>query len=308
MNFQFRLLDLRRAGIGLCLAYAALSFRVSWSFSQESDAEAAKKSAQLKHIEQVIADDLPYGTDAWRVQWLAESPRRHEMAKIPGGKRTLQAFVAYPTTKEKVPVVLMLPEDQGLNTWARKMADEIAMMGYIAIVPDLHSGYGPNGGGIDSFPDIKSAMIAHYLFTDEIMTADINAWADWGKKLEQANGKLAASGFGWGAGRAFRFATQRKDLAVAFIFYDVAPPAEMLAGLTAPVYGFYAEIDPRVMKSLDATKATMAALGKKYEPVIYAGAEHMFVRLAEMPGNRNPANIEARNLAVARLQQLLKGM
>jgi carboxymethylenebutenolidase len=52
----------------------------------------------------------------------------------------------------------------------------------------------------------------------------------------------------------------------------------------------------------------MASLAKKYEPVVYPGAEHMFVRLGEMPGNRNPANLEARNLSMARLQQLLKTM
>jgi carboxymethylenebutenolidase len=229
---------------------------------------------------------------------------------IPGGGRTLQAFVVYPNTKEKVPVVLLAPEDQGLGNWARDMADQIAAMGYIVIVPDFLSGYGPAGGGRGSFPDLKSIMTAHSMLPkyEYSMTGDLNAWADYGKKLPQSNGKLAVAGFAWGAGRAFWFATQRKDLSAAFIFYDWSPPATALAGLTAPVYGFYAEIDPRVTKSLDATKAAMTAAGKKYEPVMYPGSEHMYMRLGEEPGNKNPANIEARSLSLARLQKLLRSM
>jgi len=276
--------------------YGSEAWRVQRALTQEQMAE------------RVIREDLPYGSDTWRVQKLSESPRRREMVKLPGTNRTLQAFVVYPATKEKVPVVMMVPEDQGLNDWAKAMADEVAMMGYIVVVPDLLAGHGPNGGGRDSFPDTKSALMAHFLLTEQIMTADMNAWADWSEKLEQCNSKIAVMGFGWGGGRAFQFATQRKKLDAVYIFYDAAPSLKALAGLTAPVYGFYAEIDSRVIKSLDGTKAAMAELGKKYEPVVYLGAEHMFVRLGEMPGNTNPANTEARYMAMARLQQLLKAM
>lgn len=185
------------------------------------------------------------------------------------------------------------------------MADEIAAMGAIAIVPDWLSGRGPNGGGRESFPDVKSALMANYDVTQEMTTADQNAWADWGEKLPQFNGKLASLGFGWGAGRAFWFATQRKDLSAAFIFYDWAPPESALAGLTAPVYGFYAEKDRRVEKTIEPTKALMAKLGKQYEAIDYPGSDHMFVRLGEMAADTNPANLYARNDSLARLQKLL---
>ena len=51
------------------------------------------------------------------------------------------------------------------------------------------------------------------------MTADLNATADYAKKIPAANGKLAVSGFCWGGGQSFRFATNRKDLSAAFVFY-----------------------------------------------------------------------------------------
>jgi carboxymethylenebutenolidase len=174
----------------------------------------------------------------------------------------------------------------------------------------LLSGLGPNGGGRSSFPDLKSVIQAFSTLPakESVMTAELNAWADYGRKLAQSNGKLAVAGFAWGAGRAFWFATQRKDLKAVLIFYDAAPPAEALAGLTAPVYGFYAAIDPRVTNSLSATMTAMTAAGKQYDPVIYPGSEHMFVRLGEEPGNKNSANIEARARSLIRMQEILKCM
>ena len=310
MDLKAMLLASRRAAISLYLAAIVPGLAVSSASAQQSDTAQAQRIAREKAVEQILAAEVPLGSDAWRAQKLAQSHRRHEMVKIPGGSRTLQAFVVYPDTRDKVPTVLMMPEDQGLNNWARDMADQIAAMGYIVIVPDVFSGYGPSGGGRDSFPDTKAAMMVlpAVMKEEQSLIADQNAWADYGRKLAQSNGKLAIVGFAWGGGRAFWFATQRKDLTAAFIFYDWSPPAQALAGVTAPVYGFYAEDDPRVTKTLEATKAAMAAAGKKYEQVIYPGSQHMFVRLGEEPGNSNAANVEARSQALARLQALLKGM
>jgi carboxymethylenebutenolidase len=270
--------------------------------AQQVSTAADDYSVRSKQQDEIIAADKPYANDEWRAENLKQSPRRHEMVKLADGVR--QAFVVYPTA-EKVPLVVMMAEDQGLNNWSKEMADQIAAMGAIVIVPDWLSGRGPNGGGRDSFPDVKSALMANYAITQEMTTSIQNAWADWGERLSQYNGKLAAVGFGWGAGKTFWFATQRKDLSAAFIFYDWAPPESALATLTAPVYGFYAEKDARVEKSLPATKAIMARLGKNFEIVDYAGADHMFVRLGEMAADNNPANIYARNDSLARFQKLL---
>jgi carboxymethylenebutenolidase len=264
--------------------------------------EYAKRSKQQ---DQILADDAPYKNDGWRTENLQQSPRRHEMVKLADGAR--QAFVVYPTIA-RAPLVIMMPEDQGINSWSEEMADQISSMGAIVIVPDWLSGRAPNGSGRDAFPDVKSALMANYEITEELTSSMQNAWADWGEKLPQYNGKLVALGFGWGAGKSFWFATQRKDLSAAVIFYDWAPPESALAGLTAPVYGFYAEKDKRVENSLPATKTIMAKLGKQYEVVDYAGADHMFVRLGEMAADSNPANVYARNDSLVRLQKLLNSL
>jgi carboxymethylenebutenolidase len=268
-----------------------------------TEAERAERS---KGLDTILAAEVPLGSDEWRVRRLAQSHRHHATVSVKGSTRTHQAFIVYPLTSRRVPVVLMVPEDQGVNNWARDMADQIAAMGYLVIVPDVLAGYGPLGGGRDSFPDLKSAMMVLGTLKEESMLNDLNVWADYGKQLSQCDGQLQVVGFAWGGGRAFAFAAQRKDLAATYVFYDWAPPGTSYAGITAPLYGFHAETDTRVITTLAATKAGMAAAGKRYESIVYPGADHMFVRLGEEPGDANPANIEARARALSRLQELLR--
>lgn len=292
---------LRQSGVRFALACAIFGTSGTWALSQEMN--AAKMPMEGDRFASPSS-----GFDVWRAEKLKQSARRHETVKLPGGSRTLQAFVVHAQGSAAVPVVLVIPEDNGLNNWARDIADQIAAMGYDVIVPDLLAGYGPNGGGQDSFLDKETADKVLTGLKDDAITADLNAWADYGKKLSDSNGKLAVVGFAWGAGRAFWFAGKRKDLSATFIFYDWAPKGTDFAAINAPVYGFYADNDSRVTNTLDATKAAMEAAGKKYEHIFYPGTDHMYIRLGEEEGNKNPANIEARHLSMARLQQLLKTM
>src|ERR1051326_6074335 len=142
----------------------------------------------------------------WAKQKLDKSPRHQEWVQIKHDNRTVQAFVVYPETKAKTPVVIVIHEIFGLTDWARSVADDLAAQGYIAIAPDLLSGMGPKGGGSSDFSgdDVRKAIMD--LKPDQI-TADLNAAADYVKKLPSSNGKLAVAGFCWGGGESFRFAT-----------------------------------------------------------------------------------------------------
>jgi len=128
--------------------------------------------------------------------------------------------------------------------------------------------------------------------------------ADYAKKLPAANGKLAVAGFCWGGGQSFRFATNRKDLAAAFVFYG--PPPQNLTAINAPVYGFYAGNDARIGATIPGTIDAMKKLGKKYDPVTYEGAGHGFMRAGEDPSNTNPANKKAHDEGWDRWLKLLK--
>lgn len=244
----------------------------------------------------------------WAKQILVKSPRHQEWVKVTYGGRTVDTFIVYPEVSHKAPVVLLIHEIFGLSDWARSMADDLAAAGYIVVAPDLLSGFGPNGGDTSAFPDMPSITKAVSGLAAETVTADLNAVADYAKKLPAANGKLAVAGFCWGGGKSFQFATQRKDLSAAFVFYGPPPQTPDLAGIKAPVYGFYAENDARITATVPATKDAMQAAGKKYDPVIYDGAGHGFMRAGEDPGNTNPANVTARQKGLARLETLLKTM
>jgi len=241
----------------------------------------------------------------WAKATLEKSPRHREYVAIKHGDRTVQAFVVYPEVSQKAPVVLMIHEIFGLSDWAKEMADEIAAEGYIVVAPDLLYGYGPNGGGTDAYPGQDAVTKAVSALDPAVVTADLDAAADYGKKLPSASGKLFVAGFCWGGGKSFDFATHRHDLSAAFVFYGPPPADDALKNIAAPVYGFYAGNDARISATVPATTAAMKAAGKKYEPVIYDGAGHGFMRAGEDPAT-NAANKTARTEGFKRLVALLK--
>src|SRR5689334_12687069 len=240
----------------------------------------------------------------WAKAKLEKSPRHREWVTVKHDGRSVETFVAYPEAKDKTPVVLVIHEIFGMTEWVQEVSDEFAAAGYIAIAPDLLSGMGPNGGRTTSFkPNDVMGAIGH--LKPEQITADLNAAADYALKLPSANGKLFVAGFCWGGGQTFRFATNRPDLAAAFVFYGPSPNKDDMARIKAPVYGFYAGNDSRINAGLQDTIANMKAAGKAYEPVTYDGAGHGFMRAGEAP-DASEANKHAREDAWKRWKELLQ--
>jgi len=241
----------------------------------------------------------------WAKARLDASPRHHEYVSLKHGDRTVQAFVVYPEVKTKAPVIVLIHEIFGLSDWAKEMADELAGQGFIVVAPDLLTGFGPNNGGSDSFPSMDATTKAVSGLDPAVVTADLDAAADYGKKIPAGNGKIATVGFCWGGGKSFAFATHRHDLSAAFVFYGPGPSD--VTTITAPVYGFYAGNDARIGATLPATTDAMKAAGKKFDPVTYDGAGHGFMRAGEAP-DASPANKAAREQGFTRLVALIKEM
>jgi carboxymethylenebutenolidase len=242
----------------------------------------------------------------WAKARLEKSPRHGEWVTVKHGDRVVKCFITYPEVKDKAAAVIVIHEIFGLSDWVRGVTDQLAEAGYIAIAPDLLSGMAPGGGGTDKLggmDDVRKAIMS--LPADQI-TADLNAVADYVKKLPSCNGKLVVGGFCWGGSQSFRYATNNKDLKAAFVFYGTAPESESdLARINCPVYGFYGENDNRVNSTIPKTTEVMKKLGKTYEPVIYNGAGHGFMRAGEDPAG-NEANKKAREDAWKRWKDLLK--
>ena len=265
----------------------------------QQPAGAAPANPHAMHIQM---DATP-----WAKEKLDKSPRHREWVSIKYGNRTVQAFIVYPEVSHKAPVVIVIHEIFGLSDWARELTDEIAAEGYIAIAPDLLSGMGPKGGGSSEFPDTDATVKAVSGLNPDTVTADLDATADYAKKLPAANGKLAVTGFCWGGGKSFAFATHRPDLSAAFVFYGQGPDVEAIKSIHAPVYGFYAGNDARIGATVPGTAEAMKTAGKTFEPVTYDGAGHGFMRAGEAP-DASEANKKARDEGFARLTKLLKGL
>jgi carboxymethylenebutenolidase len=240
----------------------------------------------------------------WAKEKLEKSPRHREWVTVKHDGRSVETFVVYPESKDKRPVVLVIHEIFGMSDWVQELADELAEAGYIAVAPDLLSGMGPNGGRTSSFADQNGVMEAIRDLKPDQITADLNAVADYGLKLPASNGKLFVTGYCWGGGQSFRYATNRKDLKAAFVFYGPPPDKDAMKRISAPVYGFYAGNDARIDATIPQAKEDMAADGKTYDPVTYEGAGHGFMRAGEAP-DASPANKKARDDAWARWKELL---
>jgi carboxymethylenebutenolidase len=243
----------------------------------------------------------------WAQDWartqLEKSPRHREWVTVKHDGRSVQTFVVYPESKEKRPVVVLIHEIFGMSDWVQDLADQVAAAGYIAVAPDLLSGMGPNGGRSTEFSQDKVTEAVSHLNPDQV-TADLNAVSDYATKIPSSNGKLFVGGFCWGGGQTFRFATNRGDLAGAFVFYGPPPDKDAMARIKAPVYGFYAGNDARIGATLPDTITQMKAAGKTFEPVTYDGAGHGFMRAGEAP-DANDANKKARSDAWERWKNLL---
>lgn len=244
----------------------------------------------------VLAQTLP--AQDWAKARLEKSSRHGEWVDFKSGDRTIKAFVVYPERKDKAPVVLVIHEIFGLTDWVRGVCDQLAENGVIAIAPDLLSG--------QTYDGVDGARKAIAALPKEQVQADLDATSAYALKIPSGNGSLAVCGFCWGGGWTFSYANMNPKLKAAFSFYGTAPDeASKVANIAGPVYGFYGENDERINAGISKAEELMKAARRKYEPVIYKGAGHGFMREGEMP-NANEANKKAREDAWARWKVLLK--
>jgi carboxymethylenebutenolidase len=298
------------AGRSVVLIFTILVF-ISCAAGQHRDSQHSRDH----HNSSAPGESASTETQDWAKARLAKSSRHQEWVKVKNGNREVTSFVVYPEVKNKATAVVVIHEINGMTDWVQSLADQLAEAGYIAIAPDLLSGMGPKGGGTTDVATVGSAavgMAIRELPPDQI-TADLNAVANYVGTLPSANGKVVVSGFCWGGGQSFRYATNNPQLRGAFVFYGPPPTNKdqtidktALSRIKAPVSSFYAENDSRINATLPATIEAMKELNKKFDPVTYEGAGHGFMRSGEAPEPQAPAttgNEEADKVAVETYQK-----
>lgn len=241
----------------------------------------------------------------YAIEQLENSPRHHEWVEIEYDGRTVHSFAAYPETNEETLAVIVIHENRGLNDWARSFTDQVAAAGYIAIAPDLLSGFSDEYDKTSDFSTSDGAREALYTLDPDQITSDLKAVQEYIQNIPASDGEVVVAGFCWGGSQTFRFATN-SDIPEAFmVFYGSAPEdPKAVQNISAPVYGFYGENDQRINSGIPAIEEMMNEYGKTYEYEIYDGAGHAFMRAGDEP-NADQASKAARDAAWDRLKNLL---
>ena len=224
---------------------------------------------------------------------LKDSPRHGEWVdiKMPAGA-PIKSFVVYPERRDKAPVVLVIHDIGGMGDWGRAVGDQLAKEGFIAIVPDLLSGKGPNGGGTEELGANVGTTIR--TLTPDDVAARLNAAMAYGKSLPASNGKTAVIGFCWGGSASFNYAVAQPALNAAVVYYGTPP---MKAADGAQV------VDPAQLEKIKAPVIEMKKLGKAYETHIMDGAGHGFLKGQASSDANGKAAADAWPLTIAFLKK-----
>jgi carboxymethylenebutenolidase len=189
----------------------------------------------------------------------------------PQGYGTVRGYLAVPANvKGKLPAILVVHENRGLNPHIEDIARRLALEGFIAFAPDaLH----PLGG----YPGDEDKARALFQQLDQAKSrADFVAAFGALKGLAQASGKVGVVGFCYGGAIANYLATVVPDLAAAVPFYGSQPPAAEVAKIHAPLLIHDAGKDERILAGWPAYEAALKANKVDYQHFVYEGAEHGF--------------------------------
>ncbi len=202
-----------------------------------------------------------------------EGDARLEVADItyPGASGEMKGYLAIPKdTAEKLPAVIVIHENRGLNPHIRDVARRMALEGFVALAPDFLS---PNGG-TPANEDEARAMFQSLDMANA--TANGEATRAFLAGHEKTNGKVGAIGFCWGGGMVNRMAVASPELGAGVAYYGSQAPADQVPAIQAPLMLHYAGLDERINAGIDAYKAALDANGKTYELHMYEGVNHAF--------------------------------
>ena len=202
-----------------------------------------------------------------------ETDARLDVADVtyPGASGDMKGYLAIPKdAADKLPAVIVIHENRGLNPHIRDVARRMALEGFVALAPDFLS---PNGG-TPANEDEARAMFQSLDMAGA--TANGEATRAFLSGHEKTNGKVGAIGFCWGGGMVNRMAVASPDLGAGVASYGSQAPADQVPSIKAPLMLHYASLDERINAGIDAYKAALDANGKTYELHMYDGVNHAF--------------------------------
>lgn len=241
---------------------------------------------------------------------VAASPRHGEWVKIawePGSSDSLMAWVVYPSTsRAKSPVVVVVHEIFGLQTWVRGVADQVAADGFIAIAPDLLSRVRGGPSTEELSGDSARKLIQGVTAADR--NKGIAAVARYAMSQPSAAQRYGVIGYCWGGSTVFMHVVNNgiNGFSGGVAFYGLpymngaVPNGDSLAKITKPVMLLNGSKDQRIAAAMPAVDSAMKALKKDYSGTNYDGAVHGFLRAQDDPKQTRDEAEEKANLAAAK--------
>jgi carboxymethylenebutenolidase len=212
---------------------------------------------------------------AWAQQVPKDDSRiKTEYVTVPSpkGNENIKGYLVRPAKASgKLPGVLVVHENRGLNPYIEDVARRLGTENFIALAPDGLTSAGGYPGN-----DEEGGKLFQQVDKPK-MTEDFIAAARWLKGRSDCNGKIGVVGFCFGGGMANTLAVRMgDDLAAAVAFYGGQPPAAEVAKIKAPLLLHYASLDTRIAAGWPAYEEALKANHVKYAAHVYEGANHGF--------------------------------
>jgi len=189
----------------------------------------------------------------------------------PNGHGTVNGYLVRPAgATGKVPAVLVVHENRGLNPYIEDVARRVAKAGFLALAPDGLTSLGGYPGNDEAGKELQSQVDPAKLMNDFF------AGVDWLLAHPDSTGRVGVTGFCYGGGVANACAVAYPELAGAVPFYGRQPAEADVAKIKCPLLLHYAELDERVNEGWPAYEAALKAVGTRYEAFIYPGVNHGF--------------------------------
>jgi len=189
----------------------------------------------------------------------------------PNGHGEVRGYLVKPTkTEGKVPAVVVVHENRGLNPYIEDVARRVAKAGYIALAPDGLSSVGGYPGNDDEGRALQQKVDLTKLMNDFF------AAVEFMQRHPDATGKVGITGFCYGGGVANAAAVAYPELACAVPFYGRQAPIADVPKINAPILLHYAQLDTRINEGWPAYEQALKANNKVYKAYIYSGVNHGF--------------------------------
>jgi carboxymethylenebutenolidase len=198
------------------------------------------------------------------------STTRVEFAS-PNGTGTVKGYLARPVQATgKLPCVLVVHENRGLNPHIEDIARRMALENFVAFAPDALTPLGGYPGDEDKARELFAKL-------DQQKTReDFVAAVSYLKTRPECSGKTGVVGFCYGGGVAHMLSTRLPDLNAAVSFYGNHPPAADASKVKAPLLIHFAGVDERINAAWPAYEEALKAAGVRYTAHQYAGTQHGF--------------------------------